>query len=272
MTDQPETSITTQFGFQTLQQFRDVYGDIPLDVPAIRYISQKAQPMFITFEGIDGSGKTTQLQLLAQHLRDTHDVEVVTTREPGGSAVGQLIRDILLGDTGRSTEIDPYTQVMLFAADRIAHMEQIIKPALQRGAWVLCDRWEDSTRAYQGAGNQLTDNHDDTRFIETLNTMSRRHVVPHATLLFDIPAEVSAARVTGRGETKDRFEQQDLDFRQRVRTAYLQLHADPVRQRDWPMVLIQAEDTIENIHAVVQHTINHITRDAVVRLNTVPRP
>lgn len=248
-----------KLGLQTIKQHQSVCGDHTFDPAAMSYRSNKQPlPIFITFEGIDGSGKTTQLHRLADYARHTYDVEVITTREPGGSAVGRLIRDILLGDTGRDTEIDPYTQVMLFAADRVAHMEHVIKPALQSGAWVFCDRWEDSTRAYQGAGNQLTTSAEDADYVESLITMARRDILPDATFLLDIPAELSAARVTGRGATKDRFEQQDLTFRQRVRDAYLQLHADPQRQNSWPMYRVDAQPSIDAIHHALRYGLDQV--------------
>lgn len=180
---------------------------------------------FISFEGIDGSGKTTQIAKLQDHLfNNTPGVHGVTvTREPGGTEVGRLIRNILLGQDTKHVEIDHHTQVMLFAADRVAHMEQVVKPALARGEWVLCDRWQDSTSAYQGAGNKLTDSAADRDYLDTVAKLAARGVQPSTTILLDIPVETSVARISARGDAKDRFEDQEIEFRQRVRDEYLWL-------------------------------------------------
>ena len=174
--------------------------------------------MFITFEGIEGSGKTTQLQRLASLLRDRGRT-VVTTKEPGGTPLADRIRAILLDS---KNVIDPIAEVLLFAASRRQHTVEVIRPAHTRGDVVLCDRYTDSTLAYQGFGRRL--NLDQLR---TLNRWATGDLDPNVTLIFDLPEELGLGRAVRRNagavEDEGRFEAEDLRFHRSVREGYLAL-------------------------------------------------
>lgn len=190
--------------------------------------------MFITFEGIEGSGKTTQLKKLAERLEN-----VVVTKEPGGTPSADRIRAILL-DT--SSNLDPVAEMFLFAASRRQHVVEVIRPALQRGAVVLCDRFTDATLAYQGFGRLL--NLDQLRM---LNDWATDMLHPHLTLLFDLPEELGLTRARRRNASatadEGRFEAEDLRFHRRVREGYLALAtAEPDR-----FVVIDAHGSVEEV-------------------------
>lgn len=178
------------------------------------------QPLFVSFEGIDGCGKTTQLTLLAERLR-AEGREVVTTFEPGGTDTGNAIRALLLNSR---SHLDPSTELLLFFASRAQNVAEVIVPALRRSAVVLCDRFTDSTVVYQGAGRGF-----DVKSITDLNLVACGALIPDLTLLLDIDAELSVTRArvrtaqAGSGET--RMEQECLPFFERVRAAYLKLAA-----------------------------------------------
>lgn len=169
--------------------------------------------MFIAFEGGDGAGKTTQIELLHEHLVALgHDV--VLTREPGGTALGASIREVLLhGD-----HVAPRAEALLFAADRAHHIATVVRPALARGAMVLQDRYLDSSVAYQGAGREL-----DPVEIKQLSLWATEGLLPDLTVLLDVTPDVGRAR---RGQVHDRLESEHDDFHARVREHYLQLAAD----------------------------------------------
>ncbi|MCS7208472.1 MAG: dTMP kinase [Fimbriimonadales bacterium] len=162
---------------------------------------------FITFEGIEGAGKTTLASHLAQWLQ-TQGIPVLLTREPGGSPMGESLRPLLLHQT-----IDPYTELFLFLADRREHTLRVIRPALHSGTWVLCDRYADSTLVYQGYGRGL-----DIALIRQLNAIATNGLTPDLTVLIDLPVEVALARAN----TPNRFEAEGLAFHQRIREGYLQ--------------------------------------------------
>lgn len=175
---------------------------------------------FISFEGPEACGKSTQVQVLATQL-EAQGIPYLVTREPGGTPTGELIREILQHD--RSGEpISPEAEVLLFAASRAQHIEHKIRPALEKGTWVLCDRFIDSTSAYQGFGR----NFDVDRLID-INTFAIQGIMPDRTLLFDLDVEVAFerlhARSAGSGGSADRFEREDRAFHQRVRAGYLEL-------------------------------------------------
>lgn len=173
--------------------------------------------MFITFEGIDGSGKTTQLRRLAKRYADP-----VITKEPGGTPTADRIRAILLD---ASSKLDPLAEVFLFAASRHQHVVEVIKPALEAGRVVLCDRYVDATLAYQGFGRLI-----DLDRLRALNDWATGGLRPHKTLLFDIDEETGLRRARGRGGDELRFEAEDIRFYRRVREGYLALAAaDPQR-------------------------------------------
>lgn len=170
--------------------------------------------MFISFEGIDGCGKTTQLQKMKREL-ETRGLEVICTREPGGTALAEKLRDILLHSEG---EIEARGELLLFGAARAQHVAEIVRPALHRGAYVLCDRFIDSSEAYQGGGLGL-----DRDFIRQMNDFVTMQLSPTRTFLFDLEPEIALARRDhGRG---DRIEARGLEFQTRVRAAYLEIAA-----------------------------------------------
>src|SRR6185295_5678379 len=173
--------------------------------------------MFVTFEGLDGSGTTTQSELLRQHL-ERAGREVVLTREPGGTELGERVREIVLGDT----KISPWAEAALFAAARAELVSEVIQPALERGADVICDRYLDSSLAYQGVARGLGVD----RVLE-LNLPAIRGQLPDHTFLLELDAEEAAKRV---GKDGDRIEREDAEFRQRVADAY-RLLAETFPQR-----------------------------------------
>jgi len=184
--------------------------------------------LFITFEGIEGSGKSTQIPLLAQKLRDLHH-PVIVTREPGGCPLADRIRRLLLCPD--QEPMAPEAELMLYMAARAQHMREVILPALVKNIIVLCDRFSDATTAYQGIARGL-----DTAFIENINCFVTSGRRPDLTLLFDLPAEEGLRRSRRRnqdcGIETDRLERESLDFHRRVREGYLRLAAgDPERFR-----------------------------------------
>ena len=167
---------------------------------------------FITLEGIEGSGKSSSLKSITD-LLDKKNISYIVTREPGGSSIGKELRAILLDP---DTEISPEVELMLMLSDRKDHVEKIILPNLEKGNWVVSDRFMDSSIAYQGGGRQL-----DKKLIISL-TDYLNLPQPDLTLLFDLPVEVSLSRVKARGEL-DRFEKEELEFHKRIRNTYLDL-------------------------------------------------
>jgi dTMP kinase len=187
--------------------------------------------MFITFEGIDGCGKTTQLKLLAQYLSD-REHEVLTTFQPGASEFGKNLREILLHYKG---EVSPRAEQFLFLADRAQHVDMVIKPALNEGKIVLCDRYVDSSVAYQGYGREL--NLDQIRYV---NNFATNGLAPELTFFFDVDIETSQKRV---GTQKDRLEQAGYEFFERVRAGYKQIAA----QEPGRVKVLDAARSIEQI-------------------------
>jgi dTMP kinase len=174
---------------------------------------------FITFEGGEGAGKSTQAATLAEHLK-TLGIEVLLTREPGGSPGAEIIRHVIL--SGAAKPLGPDAEAMLFAAAREDHVKCAIEPALAAGKWVVCDRFADSTRVYQGALGQV-----DQRLIKGLERVSIGALSPDLTLVLDLPAETGRKRQKQRrGKGKpDRFEAENEEFHQKLRQAYLALAA-----------------------------------------------
>lgn len=199
---------------------------------------------FITFEGIDGSGKSTQLRLLAQYLR-AQGCELLLSREPGGTPVGLRLREALLDVQG---EVDPLTELLVFAADRAQHVRKVIRPALEKGAVLISDRYADATRAYQGAGRGFS--HE---LISEIIELATEGLVPDLTLLFDVAVEESISRTTRRSakNKRDRLDTEKADFHERVREEYLRIaRAEPER-----MKVIETtgsiEDTQERLREIV---------------------
>jgi len=190
--------------------------------------------MFITFEGIDGSGKTTQLRRVAPRFPDA-----VLTKEPGGTPTADRIRAILLD---AASKLDPLAEVLLFAASRHQHVTEVIRPALDAGRVVLCDRYTDATLAYQGFGRLI-----DLDRLRLLNDWATGSLTPDRTLLFDIDEETGLRRARGRGGEELRFEAEDLRFYRRVREGYLALaESEPKR-----FVVIDANGTEDEVAARV---------------------
>lgn len=186
--------------------------------------------LFITLEGIDGCGKTTLQQLLAEKLRAL-GYPVLTTREPGGSRAGRRIRELLL-DSAYGT-VDGRSEALLYAADRALHAADVIRPALARGEIVLCDRYIDSSLAYQGGGRGLA-----LAELAQINRFAVNGLTPDITFLLDLPAEAALARLRGK---RDRMEQEDIAFFQRTAAAYHALAAaEPGR-----FVYVDATQTVE---------------------------
>jgi len=172
---------------------------------------------FITFEGADGAGKSVQAARLAKRL-ETLGVEVVETREPGGSPQAEALRDLLL--SGGASDFGPTGEALLFAAARIDHIDKTIGPALARGAWVISDRFADSTRAYQGAAGNV-----DRELIATLERVVVGDCKPDLTIVLDAPIEVARARAEARRKDRvaDRFEQEGAAFQRALREAFLKI-------------------------------------------------
>ena len=176
---------------------------------------------FITFEGIDGAGKSTALSFV-RGLLEGRGVEVVATREPGGTPVGEAIRGLLLDPATRATAD---TETLLVFAARAEHLAEVIRPALGRGTWVLCDRFTDATFAYQGGGRGSP-----LARLAQLRDWVQQGLSPDLTVLVDAPVEVAQGRLRVRGGESDRFERERLEFHERVRQAYLDLaEREPAR-------------------------------------------
>ena len=200
--------------------------------------------LFITFEGADGCGKTTQIELLDKYLQEK-GFKTLVTREPGAKGLGEKLREILLNYDG---EVSPNCESFLFLADRAQHVDCVIKPALKKGIIVLCDRHTDSTVAYQGYGRQL-----DIEQIKKLNEIAVNGLKPDLTIVFDIDIETSMQRV---GKTKDRMESAGSEFFNRVRNGYLATaKEEPNRVK-----IINSADTIENIHKQVVGLVEQIAK------------
>ena len=193
----------------------------------------------ITFEGIEGCGKTTQLRLLARHLEE-HGVAVVTTREPGGTALGERIRDVLLDPRLAPAAV---SELFMLEAARSQVVAQVIAPALEAGKLVLCDRFADSSVAYQAGARGI-----DRAIVERLNALACAGVVPHRTLVFDLEVELALARARHRLSTtadNRRFEDEAISFHQAVAAAY----RDLARREPYRVVLVDARGTPEEVQA-----------------------
>lgn len=196
--------------------------------------------LFITFEGADGCGKTTQLNLLKDYLTKKH-FDVVLTREPGGKGLGEKIREILLNYDG---EVSNRCESFLFLADRAQNVDVIVNPAIKQGKIVLCDRHTDSSVAYQGYGRGL-----DIEQIKALNNLATGGKQPDLTLVFDVDIETSMKRV---GNQKDRMESSGIEFFNRVRNGYLEL----AKQEPDRIKVIDSTKSIEDVHKQVLDVIN----------------
>jgi dTMP kinase len=169
---------------------------------------------FVTFEGVEGSGKSTQLRMAAARLKESGGA-VLATREPGGTRIGRILRGVVLDKAHR--ELDPVAEWLLFEADRRQHVLEILRPALDRGVFVLCDRFSDATEAYQQVGRRL-----DARLVSRVDELARDGLVPDLTLLYDLDPREGLDRKNRRGgQGVGRFEETELAFHEKVRRAYL---------------------------------------------------
>src|SRR6266404_6926773 len=199
---------------------------------------------FITFEGIDGCGKSTQLRLLASELR-VRGLDIVTTREPGGTTLGKRLRAALLDV---EEQVDPLAELLVFAADRAHHVRTLLSPALDSNQIVLSDRYADATVAYQGAGRGF-----EPKLIRDIVQLATGGLMPDLTLLFDLSVAESAVRTRRRVASRntDRLDIEDADFHTRVRDAYLEIaRANPERIR-----IIDARGTVNQTHAAVMDIV-----------------
>lgn len=199
---------------------------------------------FITLEGGEGGGKSTQARLLVDFLADKHGGEVVATREPGGAPGAEQIRALLVdGDPKRW---DAMTEALLHYAARRDHLVNTILPALERGAWVVCDRFADSTMAYQGYGHGL-----DLRDIAGLYRLCVGATKPDLTLILDLPVEAGLARAASRQGGEDRYERMDAAFHRRLRDGFLEI----ARREPERCVVIDASGDVDTVHAAIADTV-----------------
>ena len=200
---------------------------------------------FITLEGIDGAGKSTQLIWLTELLRACGH-KVLVTREPGGTPLGEQLRELLL-DNKQTMHAE--TEVLLMFAARREHLDKVICPALERGDWVISDRFTDASFAYQGGGRQVAISR-----LETLEQWVQGELQPDLTLYFDVPVELGRARVS-RIKSADRFEKEQADFFQRVREAYLE------RAQKFPerIQLIDASQSLEAVQSVMKQALESLS-------------
>ena len=187
-------------------------------------MSSGKKGLFITFEGPDGVGKSTHVALLAKYLEE-NSISAIVTREPGGTTIGKSLREILLSvDT---VGLDPMAELLIYYADRAQHISQVIAPAINNGTWVICDRFYDSSYAYQSAGHKVSPD-----AVDTLTSLVASGCKPDITFLLDVEGDSSAQRIALRGEAKDRMELEDNSFKARVREAFLELaQREPQRFR-----------------------------------------
>ena len=202
---------------------------------------------FITFEGIEGSGKTTQIQLLSDYFED-RGIDHLLTREPGGTPIGDQIRRLVLDP--RNSAMTPVCELLLYAAARAQHVDQVIRPALDAGRLVLCDRFKDATFAYQGYGRAIP-----LDLIDALHDLKTLSLRPDLTLLFDIDAGLALKRARerehGGSQDQTRFEQEDLAFHERVRSGYLEMS----RQEPARFAVLDARGSVDAVHLRVIETI-----------------
>ena len=195
---------------------------------------------FITFEGIDGAGKSSHVEWLAEWLR-ARGITVQLTREPGGTPLGEKLRELLLNEP-----MHLETETLLMFAARREHLAQLIEPALARGEWVICDRFSDATYAYQGGGRGL-----DRHKFQAMEHWVHEHLQPDLTLLFDLPLDVARERIVRAQRVLDKFEQERVDFHERVRQAYLErAHQQPGR-----IQVIHADASMEEIRKKLEQIV-----------------
>jgi dTMP kinase len=204
---------------------------------------------FISFEGIDGSGKTTQIKLLESYLK-SQKLPVILAREPGGTEVGESIRQVLL--QSKTAHLTPMSELLLYYASRQENLHQKLLPALKNGSWVLCDRYADASMAYQGYGRGI-----DLGLIESLNRAVIADHWPNLTVLIDIDPALSLDRARARNQSnivdEGRFERESVEFFTRVRRGYLEIarkHPDRIR-------VVNGDQLIETLHREIVGLVDH---------------
>ena len=198
---------------------------------------------FITFEGGEGSGKTTQIELLYQKLIN-NGINVVKTREPGGTVIGEEIRNILV--KGPTKNITPFTELLLNSASRKEHIERLIKPNIDDGSWVLCDRFVDSTLVYQGYGHGL-----DINIVKNINQFTVGDYIPDLTIIFDIDPNDGLTRASKRKIEEDRYEKMDISFHLKIRESYLQIAKNDTKKYKIVDASLDKEIISDNIYKII---------------------
>jgi len=206
--------------------------------------------MFITLEGSEGSGKSTNLTHIRNYLQQ-QGITLIETREPGGTPVGEAIRSLLLDS--RNTSMVSDTELLLMFAARAQHLAELIIPALERGEWVLCDRFTDATYAYQGWGRGISQQR-----IAELETWVQGSLRPDYTLYLDVPVEVGLARASARGEP-DRFEREKTEFFERVRDGYL----EQARRESERYRIIDASRPLAEVQSHLEQVLDQIMKTAL---------
>lgn len=211
--------------------------------------------LFISFEGIEGTGKTTQIRLLDDFLK-LRNYETVLTREPGGTTISDKIRTLLLDS--QNNKMSPLTELFLYAASRVQHLEELIKPSLETKKIVLCDRFSDATTAYQGYGRGFSQD-----LIKAIHQLTIGKLRPHLTFLFDCDPQIGLKRAWERIQNldknkqapEDRFEKEEISFHQKVRDGYLKIARDNPER----FVVLDASQTIEETHEqITQEVLKHL--------------
>jgi len=214
--------------------------------------------LFITFEGVEGSGKTTQIQRLKKYLTQK-GIPCKVTREPGGCSIGERIRKILLNPDHR--EMTPATELLLYEAARAQHVIEVIKPLIEKEAVVLCDRFIDATLAYQGYGRRL-----DLKWIQRLNRLSSKGIRPDVTFLLDCPSDVGLKRAIQRNRTlkqekEERFEREEIQFHRRVRKGYLAI----ARKEPRRVKVIDTREGEEKVFEKIKKIVDNLIKEKKVR-------
>jgi dTMP kinase len=214
--------------------------------------------LLITFEGVEGSGKTTQIQRLKKYLTQK-GIPCKVTREPGGCPIGEKIRKILLNPDHR--EMVPTTELLLYEAARAQHVKEAIEPFLKRGGILLCDRFSDATLAYQGYGRRV-----DLKWIQRLNHLSSQRVRPDVTFLLDCPSDVGLKRALQRNrilkqEREGRFEREEIEFHRRVRKGYLAI----ARKEPCRVKVIDTRQGEERVFEKIRKIVDNLIEEKIVR-------
>ncbi len=214
--------------------------------------------LFITFEGVEGSGKTTQIQRLKKYLAQK-GIPCKITREPGGCPIGEKVRKILLNPDHR--EMVPMSELLLYEAARAQHVNDMIKPFLKKGGVILCDRFNDATLAYQGYGRRI-----DLRWIERLNHLSSQGIRPDVTFLLDCPSDVGLKRALQRNrelkqEREERFEKEEIQFHRRVRKGYLAIAKKEPRR----VKVIDTRQGEDKVFEKIREIVDNLIREKAVR-------